>query len=126
MKEEGEASSVVPAALGLGVAAAMAVGFGAGFGARSYTASAAYKELLEKFPQPPTPEAEALARSGASRALAAGSLLAGAMGVGAVLLARANGVNSAADFAEEIKKWLPSKSSIEVRPPLPLACPAGR
>ncbi|KAL1515956.1 hypothetical protein AB1Y20_002569 [Prymnesium parvum] len=106
-------SSVVPGAIAFGVAGAMAFGFGAGFGARSYTSSAAYKELIEKFPDAPTAEAEAFARTGARRSLAAGTVLAGMMGAGAVLFARANGVHSAADFAEEIKKWLPTKAAIE-------------
>lgn len=109
-----EQSSVVPAAIAFGVGGAIAFGFGAGYGARSYSASAAYKDLLEKFPEPPTPEAEALARSGATRALVAGSALAALMGVGAVMFARANGVNSASDFADQVKKWLPTKQDLEV------------
>jgi len=108
-------SGVVPAAVAFGVAGSMAFGFGAGFGARSYSASNAYKDLLEKFPEPPTPEAEALARSGASKALAAGTVLAGLMGVGAVMYARSQGINSAQDFAEEIKKWLPTREGLEAQ-----------
>jgi hypothetical protein len=110
----GDASMAVPAAVAFGVGGAMAFGFGAGFGARSYTASNAYKELLEKFPDKPTPEAEALAKSGATKALLAGTALAGLMGVGAVMFARSYGVNSAADFADEIKKWLPTREGLQV------------
>jgi hypothetical protein len=109
-----EPSIVAPAAVGFGIAGAMAFGFGAGYGTRSFSASTAYKELLEKFPEPPTAEAEALARSGATRALFAGTALAGLMGVGAVALARSYGVNSAADFADEVKKWLPTRDGLEV------------
>lgn len=113
---EGDApTSAVPAAIGFGVMGSMAFGFGMGFGSRSYTASAQYKDLLEKFPDKPTPEAEALARSGATRAFLAGTALAGLMGVGAVCVARAYGINSAADFAEEIKKWLPAKDGLEAK-----------
>ena len=43
------------------------MGFGAGFGSASYRRSAAFKDLIEKFPDPPTAEAEQLARSGATR-----------------------------------------------------------
>jgi len=104
---------LAPAAFATGAAGAMAFGFGAGYGARSYSASTAYKELLEKFPDKPTPEAEALARSGAMRAFVAGTALAGAMGFGVVMLARSYGVHSTADFAEEVKKWLPTKEKLE-------------
>ena len=90
-----------------------ALGFGAGFGASSYRRSVAFKELVEKFPEPPTAEAEALARSGASRALLGGTALAGLMGLGAVAVARANGIHSAQDLADEIKRWLPTRDGLE-------------
>jgi len=89
------------------------MGFGAGFGASAYRRSAAFKELVEKFPEPPSAEAEALARSGATRALIGGTALAGLMGVGAVLAARANGITTTQELADAIKSWLPTKESLE-------------
>lgn len=90
-----------------------AFGFGAGYGARSYFSTAAYKDLVEKFPEIPTAEAEQLARSGATRAFLGGTALAGLMGLGAVMTARAYGIKSAADFGDEIKKWLPTQARLE-------------
>ena len=103
----------VPAAfccVGVGLGAA---GFGAGYGSRAYASSAAFKELVEKFPEPPSPEAERLARHGASRAFLAGTAVAGAMGVGAILALRLSGIKSVEDFGEECKRWLPSKQHLE-------------
>ena len=91
-----------------------ALGFGAGYGARSYHSSNAYKDLVEKFPEVPTVEAEALARRGATRAFLGGTALAGLMGVGAVAIARFNGIRTAGDLGDAIKKWLPTESSLEV------------
>ena len=96
-----EASVAVPAMIGFCGIGVGAVGFGAGYGARSYFTTAAYKELLEKFPEAPTAEAEALARGGATRAFLGGTALAGLMGIGAVVTARAYGIRTAADFGEE-------------------------
>jgi len=106
-------SVAVPAMVGFCGVGVAAFGFGAGYGARSYYSTAAYKELLEKFPDAPTVEAENLARSGAGRAFLAGTALAGLMGVGAVAVARMNGINSAADLGDEIKKWLPTSERLE-------------
>lgn len=103
---------VVPAVAGLVGAGAVAVGFGAGYGARSWKSSAAYKELIEKFPEAPTLEAEAAARAGAGRALMAGTALAGLMGLGAIAVAKSYGINNIQQFGDEIKRWLPSKDSI--------------
>jgi len=105
--------SGVPAIFGFCGAGFAAVGFGAGFGASSYRRSAAFKELVEKFPDPPTAEAEQLARSGATRALAAGTALAGLMGVGAVVVARSQGIMTAQDLADAIKTWLPTREGLE-------------
>lgn len=91
----------------------MTFGFGLGYGARSYNNSTAFKELMEKFPDAPTAEADALARRGATRALVLGTGLAGAMGVGAVMLARSYGIKSAAEFGDEARKWLPSKEGLD-------------
>ena len=106
--------SGVPTIFGFCGAGFAAVGFGAGFGASSYRRSAAFKELVEKFPDPPTAEAEQLARSGATRALAAGTALAGLMGVGAVVIARSQGIMTAQDLADAIKTWLPTREGLEV------------
>ena len=102
---------VIFAFCGAGIAA---MGFGAGYGASAYRRSNAFKELLEKFPEPPSAEAEQLARSGAGRAFLYGTGLAGLMGVGAVMAARANGIRSAQDLADAIKSWLPSREGLEV------------
>ena len=110
-----EVSVAVPAMIGFVGIGVGAMGFGAGYGARSYFTTAAYKDLLEKFPEAPTAEAEALARGGASRAFLGGTALAGLMGIGALMTARAYGIRSAADFGEEVKKWLPTQASLEVR-----------
>jgi len=101
---------VIFAFCGAGIAA---MGFGAGYGASAYRRSNAFKELLEKFPEPPSAEAEQLARSGAGRAFLYGTGLAGLMGVGAVMAARANGIRSAQDLADAIKSWLPSREGLE-------------
>jgi len=108
-----EASVAVPAMVGFVGAGIGALGFGAGYGARSYYTTAAYKELLEKFPEAPGVEAEALARTGATRAFLGGTALCGLMGVGAVMTARAYGIRSAAELGDEIKKWLPTQASLE-------------
>ena len=97
---------------GAGIAA---MGFGAGFGASSYRRSAAFKDLIEKFPEPPTAEAEQLARSGATRAFLGGTALAGLMGVGAVMAARSQGIKTTQDLADAIKSWLPTREELEVR-----------
>lgn len=89
------------------------IGFGVGYGTSAYRRSAAFKDLIEKFPDPPTAEAEALARSGAGRALLGGTALAGLMGAGAVLAARSNGIRTTQDLADEIKKWLPTREALE-------------
>ena len=110
-----DASVAVPAmfaCVGMGIGA---IAFGAGYGARSYFSTAAYKELVEKFPDLPTAEAEAAARKGATRAFLGGTALCGAFGLGAIITARMYGIKSAADFAEEIKKWLPTQAKLEVR-----------
>ena len=99
-----EVSVAVPAMIGFVGIGVGAMGFGAGYGARSYFTTAAYKDLLEKFPEAPTAEAEALARGGASRAFLGGTALAGLMGIGALMTARAYGIRSAADFGEEGKR----------------------
>lgn len=109
------ASIAVPTAMCFGASAVAALGFGAGYGSRIYRTSAAFKELLERFPEAPTPQAEALARGGAARAFAYGTGVAGLMGVGAVLVARAYGIRSAADFGDEAKKWLPSQARLEAQ-----------
>ena len=73
-----DASVAVPAmfaCVGMGIGA---IAFGAGYGARSYFSTAAYKELVEKFPDLPTAEAEAAARKGATRAFLGGTALCGA------------------------------------------------
>lgn len=108
----GSSVPVIFAFCGAGIAA---MGFGAGFGASSYRRSSAFKELMEKFPDPPSAEAEQLARSGATRALLGGTALAGLMGVGAVVAARSCGINTTQDLADEIKRWLPSREKLEVR-----------
>ena len=117
MSESSEPTAVhvVPSIIAFGVTGIMSFGFGAGYGSRTFATSAAYKELIEKFPEKPTAEAEALARTGAGRALMLGTALAGVMGVGAVLFARSNGIQTAADLGDEIQKWLPTKSQLEAR-----------
>ena len=120
-KEDAKASSAgVVTVMGFCGAGLGALIFGAGFGAGAYRRSAAYKDLIEKFPEPPTVEAEALARRGAGRALVGGTALAALMGVGAVAVARLNGICSAADFGDAMRKWLPSHGQLEasVRPKL--------
>ena len=107
-------SAAVPAMFAFCGAGIAAMGFGAGFGSRAYQGSDAYKSLLEDFPKQPTPEAEAMARRGGIRAFMYGTGLAGLMGVGAFLVARRNGINSAAEFGDEIKKWLPSSERLDV------------
>ena len=102
-----------------------AFGFGAGYGARSYYNTAAYKDLVEKFPDLPTTEAEQFARTGATRAFLGGTALAAMMGLGAVATARFYGIRSAADLGDEIKKWLPTAASLEVPYTLPLAHTSG-
>ena len=109
-----EKNTSLPVIFGFCGGAIAAVAFGAGFGASSYRRSVAFKDLVEKFPEPPTAEAEQLARSGAGRALLGGTALAGLMGLGAVAVARSNGIMSAQDLADEIKRWLPSKAALEV------------
>ena len=115
MGEGTEASTtpVVPTVAGLAAAGMMAVGFGAGYGARAWNNSEAKRELLEKFPEQPTLEAEALARRGGFRAFAAGTALAGLMGVGAVAVARSYGITSIQQFGEEVKRWLPTKEELQ-------------
>ena len=110
-----ETSVAVPAMMGFCGIGVGAIGFGAGYGARSYFNTAAYKELLEKFPEAPTPEAERLARSGATRAFLGGTALAACMGIGAVVTARMYGIRSAQDLGDEIRKWLPTAAHLEVR-----------
>ena len=97
-RKEASTTPVVPTVAGLAGAGMMAVGFGAGYGARAWNNSEAKRELLEKFPEQPTLEAEALARRGAFRAFAAGTALAGLMGVGAVFVARSYGITSMQQF----------------------------
>lgn len=104
---------VAPAVAAFGTCGLLAMGFGAGYGTRSYHSSVAFKELIEKFPEPPTAEAEAFARSGAARAFVAGTGLAALMGVGAVAVARSYGIRSIADFAEEARRWLPSEQELQ-------------
>jgi len=106
-------SVVAPAVALFGISGCLALGFGAGYGARSYSTSQAFKDLLEKFPEPPTPEAQAFARSGATRALLAGTGLAALMGAGAVAIARSYGVKSAADFGTAVSCWLPSRERLQ-------------
>ena len=113
MSKDG-ADIAVPAMVGFVGAGLAALGFGAGYGAHSYRSSLAYKELVEKFPEVPTAEAEALATSGARRAFMGGTALAGLMGVGAVMVARSNGIHTAGDLGDAIKKWLPSEARLEV------------
>lgn len=108
-------SAAIPTAMAFGASAIAALGFGAGYGSRIYNTSTAFKELLEKFPEPPTPQAEALARAGAGRAFVYGTGVAGLMGIGALAVARSYGITSAADFGEEAKKWLPSAAGLESR-----------
>ena len=103
---------VVGAVIGMGVTGIMAMSFGAGYGARSFESSRAYKDLLEKFPDAPAPEAEAMARRGATRAFLAGTGLAAAMGVGAVALARAYGIKDVRDLGDEVRRWLPSHQTL--------------
>ena len=112
--DEMPASVAVPAMVGFVGAGMGAFAFGAGYGARSYFSTTAYKDLLEKFPDAPTAEAEALARHGAHRAFLGGTALAGLMGIGAVVTARAYGIKSATDLGDEIRKWLPTASHLEV------------
>ena len=97
-RKEASTTPVVPTVAGLAAAGMMAVGFGAGYGARAWNNSEAKRELLEKFPEQPTLEAEALARRGGFRAFAAGTALAGLMGVGAVFVARSYGIMSMQQF----------------------------
>ena len=111
-----EPSVAVPAMVGFCGVGVAAIGFGAGYGARSYFTTAAYKELVEKFPEAPTAEAEALARGGATRAFLGGTALAACMGIGAVMTARAYGITSASELGDEIRKWLPTQARLEVRP----------
>jgi hypothetical protein len=114
-KSSEEPNIAVPAMAGFVGVGVGALGFGAGYGARAYYNTAAYKDLVEKFPELPTAEAEALATTGARRAFLGGTALCGLMGLGAVMTARAYGIKSAADFGEEIKKWLPTQDRLEVR-----------
>ena len=111
--EKRGATPVAPAVAAFGTCGVIAFGFGAGYGLRGYERSAAFKELVEKFPKPPTPEMEAFARSGASRALLAGTALAGLMGVGAILVARAYGITSIGHLGDEARRWLPSRQQLE-------------
>merc|ERR1719291_1056712 len=104
---------VLPALVSFGTLGALAFGFGAGAGWRSFSYSTAYKELVEKFPDAPSMEAEAMARRGATRALAVGTGLAAMMGVGAVAVARSYGVKTIEDFAEEARRWLPSREALQ-------------
>lgn len=107
-----DASIAVPAMIGCAALGIASLGFGAGAGARAFRTSAAHADLLEKFPKAPTAEAEELARGGAAKAFLAGTALAGLMGVGAVAIARASGICSAAELGEEIKKWLPTEDRL--------------
>ena len=111
--EKRGATPVAPAVATFGACGVIAIGFGAGYGFRGYQSSAAHKELLEKFPKPPTPEMEAFARSGASRALLAGTGLAGLMGIGAVLVARAYGITSIDHLGDEARRWLPTRQRLQ-------------
>ena len=95
---------------GLGVAA---LAFGASAGSRMYMNSSARELLLEKFKKQPSAAEEAMARGGAFAAFAAGTLAAGALGVGAVALARSMGLKSASDLGEEISRRLPTAQSLE-------------
>ena len=106
MPEAKEASTtpVVPTVAGLAAAGMMTIGFGAGYGARAWNNSEAKRELLEKFPEQPTLEAEAFARRGGFRAFAAGTVLAGLMGVGAVFVARSYGISSIQQFGDEARQ----------------------
>uniref|UniRef100_A0A7S2MER4 Uncharacterized protein n=1 Tax=Haptolina brevifila TaxID=156173 RepID=A0A7S2MER4_9EUKA len=104
--------SGIPSIIGFCGAGIASIGFGVGYGASAYRRSVAFKDLIEKFPEPPTAEAEALARSGATRAFIGGTALAALMGVGAVTVARSNGIKSTQDLADEIKKWLPTREAL--------------
>ena len=53
MAPEESKDIAVPAMVGFVGAGVAALGFGAGYGARSYRSSVAYKELMEKFPRCP-------------------------------------------------------------------------
>jgi len=110
---EPPSASGIPTVVGFLGAGFGAIAFGAGFGAGSYRRSSAYKELIEKFPEPPTAEMEALARHGAGRALAGGTALAALMGIGAVVVARSNGVCTVQDFADAMRQWLPTREGLE-------------
>ena len=112
-RKEASTTPVVPTVAGLAAAGMMAVGFGAGYGARAWNNSEAKRELIEKFPEQPTLEAEALARRGGFRAFAAGTALAGCMGVGAIFVARSYGITSMQQFGDEIKRWLPTKEALQ-------------
>ena len=54
-----------------------------------------------------------MARKGAFRSLAAGTALAGLMGVGAVVVARSYGISNVQQFGDEIKRWLPTKEELQ-------------
>jgi len=111
--EDAKPTPVLPAMAAFGTCGILAMGFGAGYGMRAYEKSAAFKDLMEKFPEAPTAEAEALARTGATRALALGTGLAGLMGVGALMVARSYGIKTIDDFAEEARRLLPARQQLK-------------
>eukprot|EP00967_Tisochrysis_lutea_P156078 scaffold313810_cov37-Tisochrysis_lutea.AAC.1 len=107
---EGASSTtpLIPAIAAFSTCGALAMGFGAGYGTRSFYSSEGYKELIEKFPEQPTAEMEAMARRTGVRALIAGTGLAALMGVGAVMTARAYGITTIAQVGDEARRWLPT------------------
>eukprot|EP00962_Isochrysis_galbana_P036953 scaffold12848_cov140-Isochrysis_galbana.AAC.6 len=117
--EEGSSTTpLIPAIAAFSTCGALAMGFGAGYGTRTFYSSEAYKDLIEKFPEQPTAEMEAMARRTGFRALAAGTGLATLMGVGAVLTARAYGITTIAHLGDEARRWLPTTEQMraEVTP----------
>ena len=130
-RKEASTTPVVPTVAGLAAAGMMAVGFGAGYGARAWNNSEAKRELIEKFPEQPTLEAEALARRGGFRAFAAGTALAGCMGVGAIFVARSYGITSMQQFGTPHRTPTPESQASRARPqptrhsaPVPIGRPA--
>jgi hypothetical protein len=116
--EGSSTTPLIPAIAAFSTCGALAMGFGAGYGASAFYRSEGYKDLIEKFPEQPTAEMEAMARRTGFRALAAGTGLAAIMGVGAVVTARAYGITTIAHLGDEARRWLPTTEQMraEVTP----------
>jgi len=111
--DEETPSPVLPAVLACTATGLLSLGFGFGAGWRGFRESQVYADLIEKFPDEPTKQAEAMARRSATRALIAGTGITAVLGAASIAVARSYGIKSVEDFGEEARRWLPTRTRME-------------